>query len=316
MSASEGTGRMLVISFTNSDVDAADIDGERFYVTGTSRDLRRVRVWMGPNSYRSLLDAVRRDGTIWCNVPPEQEAPPAPDTRPAPAAAGDTSGEDPQDEEDEDEWHGPVDEPGSLAGTVVLVAVGENDQECERLFVIPESWACCDLRRYAVLTHARSYRDVLADDDAVQTVVEALDRSLRDPGEVYDPWEPVEDLGGRKLFDQRAAAGEPFDAHEFFGHGGWRQWVPDGRQDTAGFLKSKAPALWNRFRRGDGGWGIDYDPVEMLYCGDEEQILAELRKLGCEIIRCPGLSEQYWNPDPDLVARIDAGEWPPKPDTV
>jgi hypothetical protein len=89
--------------------------------------------------------------------------------------------------------------------------------------------------------------------------------------------------------------------------------MPDGRQDTAGFLESSAPALWNRFRQGDGGWGIDYDPVEMLYCGDEDQILTELRKLGCEIIRCPGLSEQYWNPDPDLVARIDAGEWPPEP---
>jgi hypothetical protein len=181
MSAAEGTGRMLVISFTNGDVNAADSDGERFYVTGTARDLRRVRVWMGPNSYRSLLDAVRRDGTVWCNVPQEQETTPAPDTRPAPAAAGDTSGEDPEDEEDEDEWHGPVDEPGSLADTVVLVVVGENTQECERLFVIPESWARRHLRSYAVLTHARSYRDVLADDDAVQTVVEALDRSLPRP---------------------------------------------------------------------------------------------------------------------------------------
>lgn len=71
--------------------------------------------------------------------------------------------------------------------------------------------------------------------------------------------------------------------------------------------------LWSRFRQPDGGWGIDYDPTDYLPAEDQEKILAELRILGCEILHCPGLVGQYWGPDPDLVARIDAGEWPPRP---
>ena len=55
-----------------------------------------------------------------------------------------------------------------------------------------------------------------------------------------------------------------------------------------------------------------HDPTDYLAAEDAEQILAELRVLGCEILRCPGLVRVYYDPDPDLVARIDAGEWPPR----
>jgi hypothetical protein len=212
--------------------------------------------------------------------------------------------EDVQDEEEVKPTQTPpaeaVDKPGSLVGIVVLVDV---DNDGEELYVIPESRARSELRSYATLNFARSYRDVLADDDAVQTVVDALGRFLEDLDE---------DLNGRELFAQRVAEDAPFDANEFFGPGGWRQWMPNHAQSSAGFVEGSAPVLWSRFKQPDGGWGIDYDPTDYLAAEDKEQILTELRVLGCEILHCPGLTSQYWGPDPDLVARIDAGEWPPR----
>jgi hypothetical protein len=252
---------------------------------------------------------VRQDGVVWCEVPREQVATPeepeeemAPLTPRAPVgpaapgllAAGDLSRDD------------PADEPGSLAGTVILVDVGDGNDE--RLYVIPESRARSELRSYATLEFARSYRDVLADDDAVQAVLEGLGRYLEDPDEDLE-----EDLDARELFERRVAEDTPFNAMEFFGDEGWRQWCPGGAESTAQFLEGKAPALWSRFRQPDGGWGIDYDPVDYLAPADEQQIIAGLRDLGCEIVRCPGLGRQYWGAAPDLVARIDAGEWPPRP---
>lgn len=195
----------------------------------------------------------------------------------------------------------PVDKPGSLSGTVVLVDVEDDD---ERLYVIPESQARAELRSYATLRFARSYRDVLVDDAAVQTVVDALGRFLEDRGE---------DLYGRELFAQRVTEDAPFDADKVFGSASWRQWIPNHAQSSAGFAEGSAPVLWSRFRQPDGGWGIDYDPTDYLAAEDKEEILAELRVLGCEILHCPDLVSQYWGPAPDLAARIDADQWPPRP---
>jgi len=72
---------------------------------------------------------------------------------------------------------------GELVGTVLLVGVGLDG---ERLLVIPEAWARRELRSYATLRSARSYRDLLADDDAAETVVDALQRSLQDLDEDLD----------------------------------------------------------------------------------------------------------------------------------
>ncbi len=74
MSEIQAAGDMLIISVTNWDVGTMERDGERIYVTGTAPSLGRVRVWMGPESYQSLLDAVRQDGVVWCEVPREQVA--------------------------------------------------------------------------------------------------------------------------------------------------------------------------------------------------------------------------------------------------
>lgn len=309
---SEAADGMIAITVTSGDISAVEGDEERFYVTGTAPSGGQVRVWMGPESYRSLLDAVRNDGVVWCTVPQEQVVRPVLQTSGTPAdpnalTANDLSGDDSVDESDSLE--GPVEKPGSLVGTVVLVDVGDGNDE--RLYVIPESWARSQLRSYATLCFARSYRDVLVDDSAVQTVVEALERSsLEDLDEDSDE-DQDEDIDGRELFVRRVAADGAFDAEEFFGSEGWRQWTPGGAESTAQFLEARAPALWNRFKQPDSGWGIDYDPVDYLAPADEEQILAGLRALGCKIVRCPGLAGLYWGPAPDLVARIDAGEWPP-----
>ncbi len=193
-----------------------------------------------------------------------------------------------------------VDKPGSLAGTVLLVDVGDDDQ---RLYVIPESWARSELRSYATLRFARSYRDVLADDAAAQTVVDALRPLLEDLDE---------NLNAHELLTQRVAEDAPFDTEAVFGSEGWRQWTPSADESSAQFAEACAPVLWSRFRQPDSGWGIDYDPTDYLAAADQEQILAELRVLGCEILHCPGLARLYRDPDPDLVARIDAGEWPPR----
>jgi hypothetical protein len=145
---------------------------------------------------------------------------------------------------------------------------------------------------------------VLADDGAVTTVVDALQRSLADL---------EEDVDARTLFARRVTEDRPFDTEEVFGFEGWRQWVPGFAESSAKFLGTYAPALWSQFRVADGGWGIDYDPVDGVTIDDEEQVLAGLRALGYETLRCPGLENQYWGPDDDLVARIDSGQWPPRP---
>jgi hypothetical protein len=278
----------MAIRVTHLDIATVTRGRGKTYITGTTPEQERIRVWMGPKSYRSLWDAVRKDGEVWCDVPLEQVVKPRKKRTPAE----------------------PVDKPGSLAGTVVLVEVGGPDGE--RLFVIPESWARSELRSYATLNFARSYRDVLADDAAVQTVVDALGRFLEDPDE--DLLQDLdEDLNERELFAQRVAEDAPFDAEEVFGFEGWRQWCPSAEESSARFAEGSAPVLWSRFGRPDGGWGIDYDPTDYLAAEDAEQILAELRVLGCEILHCPGLVTLYYNPDPELVARIDAGEWPPRP---
>jgi hypothetical protein len=309
---------MLIISVTNGDFGTMERDGERIYVTGTAPSLGRVRVWMGPESYQSLLDAVRQDGVVWCEVPGNRSprrrnrrkrwhrrhrgrllARPLRARLPPGPVPGRSGGRARL-------LDGPVDEPGSLTGTVILVDVGDGNDE--RLYVIPEPWARSELRSYATLQFARSYRDVLADDDAVQTVLEGLERYLEDPDEDLE-----EDPDARELFERRVAEDAPFSAMEFFGDEGWRQWCPGGAESTTQFLEGKAPALWSRFRQPGGGWGIDYEPVDYLAPADEQQIIAGLRALGCEIVRCRGLDRQYWGPAPDLVARIDAGEWPPRP---
>ena len=183
-----------------------------------------------------------------------------------------------------------VDKPGSLAGIVVLVDL---DDEPERLYVIPESWARSELRSYATLEFARSYRDVLADDDAVQTVLEGLGRCLEDPDEDLE-----EDLDARELFERRVAEDAPFNAMEFFGDEGWRQWCPGGAESTAQFLEGKAPALWSRFRQPDGGWGIDYDPDRLPGpCGRA----ADHRRATCPRLRnrpLPGAGQAVLGPRP------------------
>jgi hypothetical protein len=175
---------------------------------------------------------------------------------------------------------------------------------------IPVDVARSELRTYATLRHAGTYRDVLADDGAAETVVEALGRRLDERDE--DDGDLEEGLSARELFDRRVAEDASFSTDAVFGEGGWREWCPDHRAATKGFVSGSAPRLWKRFGEMDGGWGIDYDPVDYLPTTEQDQILARLQALGCEILPCPGLDHQYWNPDPDLTARINAGEWPPK----
>lgn len=114
------------------------------------------------------------------------------------------------------------------------------------------------------------------------------------------------------MFDRRVAEDASFSTDAVFGEGGWREWCPDHRAATEQFVSGSAPRLWERFSEGDDGWGIDYNPVDNLPAAEQDQILARLQALGCEILPCPELDQQYWNPDRNLVARIDAGEWPPK----
>jgi hypothetical protein len=274
----------MIIRVTHLDIATVTRGRGKTYITGTTPEQERTRVWMGPMSYQALREGVRKGGEVWCDVPLEQVVKPRKRTH-----------------------AGAVDKPGSLAGTVLLVDGGGYDGE--RLYVIPEFRARSELRSYATLRFARSYRDLLADDAAVQTVVDALGRFLEDLDE---------DLNERGLFARRVAEDASFDAEAVFGSEGWRQWVPSAEESSAQFAEGCAPILWSRFRQVDGGWGIDYDPTDYLAVEDEEQILAELRVLGCEILHCPELVRLYNDPDPDLVARIDAGEWPsrygkPKP---
>jgi len=295
----------MIIRVTRQDMAGAEHVEGRVYITVDTPMYGRPRVWMGPESFQALRDVVGQDGEAWCEVPPEQmqrEDRPVP-----PAAGGRPSGKAAPAELVDSENVEDLDPPGSLAGTVVLVDVGDDP---ERLFVIPANVARSQLRTYATLLHAGTYRDVLADNGAVETVVAALGRRLdeRDEDE-----EDLEDgLSARDLFDRRVAEDASFSAEAVFGEEGWREWCPDHRAATAGFVSGSAPRLWERFREGDGGWGIDYDPVDRLPAADQDRILPTLQALGCEILPCPGLDQQYRNPDRDLAARIDAGEWPPK----
>ena len=283
----------MIIRVTRQDMEGAEHVEGRIYITVDTPMYGRPRVWMGPESFQALRDAVGQDGEAWCEVPEEQ------------VQREDREGarselEDSEDVED-------LDEPGSLAGTVVLVDVGDSD---ERLFLIPMDVACSELRTYATLRHAGTYRDVIADDGAVETVVEALGMRLDERDEGDEDLE--EGLSARELFDRRVAEDASFSTDAVFGEEGWREWCPDHRAATERFVSGSAPRLWERFSEGDGGWGIDYDPVDNLPAAEQDQIIARLQALGCEILPCPELDQQYWNPDRDLVARIDVGEWPPK----
>jgi hypothetical protein len=299
----------MIIRVTRQDVESAEHAEGRVWITVDTPMYGRPRVWMGPESFHALRDAVSQDGDAWCDVPQEQmqredrPVPPANGRRPS-AEAAPPELEDGQDAEDEDAED--LDEPGSLVGTVVLVDVGDDG---ERLLVIPAGVACSELRTYATLQHAGAYRDVLADNGAVETVVEALRRHLDERAE--DDKDLDEGLSARDLFDRRVAEDASFSSDAVFGEEGWREWCPDQRAATELFVSGSAPQLWERFSEGDGGWGIDYDPVDHLPAAKQDAILTRLRTLGCEILLCPGLDQQYWNPDSDLAARIDAGEWPP-----
>jgi hypothetical protein len=191
-----------------------------------------------------------------------------------------------------------------LKGLKVLVDVGGHDSE--RLYVIPEEWACGELRSYATLCSAGSYGDVLADEHATSTVIDAMWRQLDDLPEGQ------EDLDERGLFDWHVKHGTPFDADQVFGEEGRREWCPSADESSAAFAEMNAPDVWERFKRLDDGWGIDYDPSDYLPAEEREQVLAALRALGCEVHECPGLTGMYNRPSDDLVSRIDAGKWPPQ----
>jgi len=283
----------MIIRVTHQDVEGAEHAEGRIYITVDTPMYGRPRVWMGPESFQALRDVVGRDGDAWCEVPEEQMQ--REDRKVAPPEL-----EDNKDVED-------LDEPGSLAGAVVLVDVGDGG---ERLLVIPVDVACSELRTYATLSHAGTYRDVLADDGAAETVVEALGRRLDERDEDDEGLE--EGVSARELFDRRLAQDASFSTDAVFGEEGWREWCPDHRAATKRFIRGRAPRLWERFSQGDGGWGIDYDPVDGLPAADQDQILARLQALGCEILPCPELDHQYGSPDRNLTARIDAGEWPTK----
>jgi hypothetical protein len=300
----------MIIRVTRQDLEGAEHAEGRVWITVETPMYGRPRVWMGPESFQALRDVVGQDGEAWCEVPEEQvqredrPVPPAAGQRPSGEAAPPEL-EDSEDAEDEDAED--LDEPGSLAGTVVLVDVGDDG---ERLLVIPLDVARGELRTYATLRHAGTYRDVLADDGAVETVVEALGRRIDERDE--DDEALKDGLSARELFDRRVAEDASFSTNAVFGEEGWREWCPDQRAATELFVRGSAPRLWERFSEGDGGWGIDYDPVDSLPAAKQDAILARLQAVGCEILPCPGLDQQYWNPDGDIAAQIDAGEWPPR----
>ena len=295
----------MIIRVTRQDVEGAEHVEGRICITVDTPMYGRPRVWMGPESFQALRDAVGQDGEAWCEVPEEQMQR---EGRPVPPAAGQRPrGETVPPELEDGEEAGDLDEAGSLAGTAVLVGVGDGG---ERLLVIPVDVARSELRTYATLRHAGSYRDVLADDGAVEAVVAALGRRLDERDEDDEGLE--EGLSARELLDRRVAEDASFSTDTVFGEEGWRDWCPDHRAATEWFVGSRAPRLWERFSEGDGGWGIDYDPVDRLPAADQDQILARLQVLGCEIVPCPELDQQYCNPDHNLAARIDAGEWPPR----
>jgi hypothetical protein len=198
--SAEETGDMI-IRVTRPNVKRAEHVGERIYITVDTPRYGRTRVWMGPESFHALRDVVGQDGEAWCEVPEEQVQREA------------REGASPQLEDSEDVEE--LDEPGSLAGTVVLVDVCDDG---ERLLVIPVDVACSELRTYATLRHAGTYRDVLADDGAVKTVVEALGRRLDERDEGGE--DPDEGLSARELFDRRVADDAPFITDAVFGEGG------------------------------------------------------------------------------------------------
>ena len=84
--------------------------------------------------------------------------------------------------------------------------------------------ACSELRTYATLRHAGTYRDVLAVDGAVETLVGALGRRLDERDEDDEGLE--EGLSARELFDRRVAEDASFSTDAVFGEGGWREGGP------------------------------------------------------------------------------------------
>jgi len=102
----------MIIRVTRQDVEGAQhVDG-RIYITVDTPMYGRPRVWMGPESFQALSDAVGQDGEAWCEVPEEQMqredrlVPPEAGQRPRGEAASPEL-EDGEDAED-------LDEPGSL----------------------------------------------------------------------------------------------------------------------------------------------------------------------------------------------------------
>jgi hypothetical protein len=295
----------MMIRVTRQDVEGAEHVEGRVYITVDTPMYGRPRVWMGPESFQALRDVVSQDGGAWCEVPDEQMQR---EDRPVPPEAGQHPGSEAASPDLEDSENAEdLDEPGFLAGTVVLVDVGDDG---ERLLVIPLDVACRELRTYATLQHAGAYRDVLTDKNAVEAVVEALGRHIDDGDE--DDEDLGEGLSARELFDRRVAEDASFATDAVFGEEGWWWWCPDQRTATERFISGSAPRLWKLFSESDSGWGIDYDPVDYLPAAKQDAILARLQALGCEILLCPGLDQQYWGPDSELAARIDTGEWPPR----
>jgi hypothetical protein len=62
----------MIIRVTHSDLGTVARGRGGIYITGTTPERQWARVWMGPESCKSLRDAVRRDGAVWCDVPLDQ----------------------------------------------------------------------------------------------------------------------------------------------------------------------------------------------------------------------------------------------------
>lgn len=62
----------MIIGVTRADVGTVARGWGRTYITCTTQEREPVRVWMGPESYQSLRDALREDHVVWCEVPEEQ----------------------------------------------------------------------------------------------------------------------------------------------------------------------------------------------------------------------------------------------------
>jgi len=180
---------------------------------------------------------------------------------------------------------------------VLLVDV---DAHGERLLVIPEQQAQRELRAYAVLTFASTYRDIMDDTEAVSRVVELIEINIDEVDE------SEEGMTSMEIVSKRAQQGQPFDVDELFGD--WlSMWVPDARLTTARWLRENAPELLAQLGSEDAGYGIDYEPAPFVPVDGRDGLVAGLRERGFQVRHVAGLGKLYLDPDPELVARIDAG---------